>query len=389
MCNPNLYSLDIRNELSGSTTCVPLISKTSINDDFRKINENLKTVEYIFFSPLKKKHNAIFYLDISKNTIQGSPYFEFLIHMNNAEPNIIYKTKKLIENISFNTSILTPACFFIEHTDPIILDLFLEPILYKIPSPFKAYYSLKDLKNESNILDLTGKTVNSIKFLKDIDQSNKSIFENFIFGKDFITCKGNNIKNTTTFIMCGSNEEFVKLCSLSDSFKDEAIHIKLPSEINKDLYEPDKIIEFCLDNNSFNEILYTQLKQEYHTGSYIVDETTYSLYIDSFQQFWNESIEITGSTRDPDSDIEVYYIQKNDLYSAYKNYCEKHALTNQIDRNIFGKRIANLCEFDKKMTLAQLKALPKTEKKFKDGKHSKLNKNCYFGIKFKTPNENS
>lgn len=162
LLNPHIYSTDIRNEYFSKKTCIPLQYKKCFNDTsiaLAKINN-----EFISLTKknLKPKYSSLFYLNNDENIHHNVHYLKFLKYLNDNTSNLYFYTKKLVENLYFNCAILNPLCFFIEYKDKNVLDLYLKPILAKIPSEFISYYSLNDLNKSKKIIDLTNKRVNFI-----------------------------------------------------------------------------------------------------------------------------------------------------------------------------------------------------------------------------------
>lgn len=384
LLNPNLYSYDLLESLYLSNICIPLSHKscyTDVNISLLDYAEN--KVFPIGSSKLTPNFNSIFYIKLNNDNIGHTlDYYHLLLYLNDSSPNILFYTKKLIENLTLNTSILNPKCFFIEYSNKDILNLYLEPILYKIPSDYKSFYSLENLCKPRNLINLTSKKLNCIKLTGQISTKYQKVLDNFILNKEYSTIDNKNVVNTTTFIICGSKKDFSDLCDISSLFKKEVLHIKLPDDIeDKTFFEPDLFDNLCWDNYSFIHLLTRFFEKVTDTNDFKVSEDEKDIFLNSFLQFWNECIEIVGNEKSPDSNTDIVYILKETLYSEYKKYCHDHGLET-IANNQVGKIISQWDCFDKKMKLTEYKK-SSNQKFFIDGKHPKENKNCYYGIKFK------
>ena len=382
LLNPNLYSYNLLESFSFSHICIPLSEKSCYTD------ANISLLDYgegisfkIGISDLTSKFNSIFYVQLNNNT-QDLDYYDLLSYLNENSPNILFYTKKLIENIVFNTSVLNPKCFFIEYSNKDILNLYLEPILYKLPSDFKSFYSLENLCKPKNLLNLTSKKLNCIKSTGPISTKYQKVLEDFILNKEYSTIDNKNVVNITTFIICGSKKDFSDLCGVSSLFKKEVLHIKLPDNIEDEtFFEPDLLDNLCWDDYSFIHLLTRSFEKVPDTDDFKVSEDEKDIFLNSFLQFWNESIEIVGNQKIPGSNVDIVYILKEVLYSEYENYCYNHGFE-IIPKNQVGKIISQLDCFNKNMKLVDYKKHT-NPKFFIDGKHPKENKNCYYGIQFK------
>lgn len=388
LLNPHIYSTDIRNEYFSKKICIPLQYKKCFNDTSIAL---AKTNYHLISSTtqeLKPKYSSLFYLNNYNNINNESYYLEFLKYLNNSNSNLYFYTKKLVENLYFNCAILNPSCFFIEYETQNILDLYLKPILAKIPSEFISYYSLDDLNKSKKIIDLTNKRVNLINKISKLTKSHNEILDNFIFNQNFRTIDSKNVKNTSTFILCGSNEDFSNLCKISTKFKNSTNYLRLPSDIAKEYYDPDYLDLLLSDSYSIFNLLLCKFNKSDDEPNFAIAEGEKISSFDSLQAFWNDCIEITGSNTIKDSDKDLHFILKDCLYSEYQSYCNKHALT-PVANNIVGKIIASFSNFDANINLHEFRKIPKDKKIFTSGKHPKFNKNCYYGIRLKIYNEDS
>lgn len=160
------------------------------------------------------------------------------------------------------------------------------------------------------------------------------------------------------------------------------MHIKLPDNIEDEtFFEPDVLDNLCWDDYSFIHLLTRSFEKVPDTDDFKVSEDEKDIFLNSFLQFWNESIEIVGNQKIPGSNVDIVYILKEVLYSEYENYCYNHGFE-IIPKNQVGKIISQLDCFNKNMKLVDYKKHTNPNF-FIDGKHPKENKNCYYGIQFK------
>lgn len=99
LLNSNLYSYNLLESFSFSHICIPLSEKSCYTD------ANISLLDYgegisfkIGISDLTSKFNSIFYVQLNNNT-QDLDYYDLLSYLNENSPNILFYTKKLIENI--------------------------------------------------------------------------------------------------------------------------------------------------------------------------------------------------------------------------------------------------------------------------------------------------